>query len=87
MGGWILVLMFFAGYLVAGGLGFGLGWVAADRDGKLLKGYRYGSEDGYSIGYNDSAQDLQPSPESIHREMTPKDYDVRHAIDGRFIGE
>ena len=48
-----------------------------------LRGYRWGNEDGYSLGYNDGRTGAEPNP---HRFMTPADHELRTSAGGRDPG-
>ena len=52
-------------------------------DSAEMRGYRWGNEDGYSLGYNDGLTGAALNP---HRFMTSADYDLRTSIGGREIG-
>ena len=53
-------------------------------DSAEMRGYRWGNEDGYSLGYNDGLTGAALGP---HRFMTSADYALRTSIGGREIGQ
>ena len=53
-------------------------------DSAEMRGYRWGNEDGYSLGYNDGLTGAALDP---HRFMTPAGYELRAGMGGREIGQ
>ena len=53
-------------------------------DSAEMRGYRWGNEDGYSLGYNDGLTGGAPDP---HRFMTSADHALRTSMGGREIGQ
>ena len=63
-------------------VGFLIGWSIAPNH--VGKGYKYGNQDGYSIGYIDGRIGASPN---MHRHMNDDDYAFRFDIGGREIGQ